>query len=63
LIENVNWRPWEPVAKNVKPYRQHEFVAGFEYEIKPGYSFSARYDRRRLDHVIEDASLSDVNEG
>jgi hypothetical protein len=63
LIENVNWRPWEPVAPNVKPYRQHEYVAGFEYEIKPGYSASVRYDRRRLDHVIEDASLSDVNWG
>jgi hypothetical protein len=63
LIENVNWRPWEPVAPNVKPYRQHEYVAGFQYELKPGYSFSARYDRRRLDHVIEDASLSDVNFG
>jgi hypothetical protein len=63
LIENVNWRPWEPVAPNVKPYRQHEYVAGFEYEIKPGYSASARYNRRRLDHIIEDASLSDVNWG
>ncbi len=63
LIENVNWRPWEPVAPNVKPYRQHEMVGGFEYEIKPGYSASVRYDRRRLDHVIEDASLSDVNWG
>lgn len=63
LIENVNWRPWEPVAPNVKPYRQHEYVGGFEYEIKPGYSASIRYDRRRLDHVIEDASLSDVNWG
>jgi len=59
LIENVNLRPWEPVAPNVKPYRQHEYVAGFDYQIKPGYSFEARYDRRRLDHVIEDASLSD----
>ncbi len=61
LIENVNWRPWEPVAPNVKPYRQHEYVGGFEYEIKPGYSASVHYDRRRLDHVIEDASLADVN--
>ena len=49
------------MAPGVKPYRQHEYVAGFDYEIKPGYSFEARYNRRRLDHVIEDASLSDVN--
>jgi hypothetical protein len=63
LIENVNERPWEPVAPGVKPYRQHEEVLGFDYQIKPGWAFEARYDRRRLDHVIEDASLSDVNWG
>ncbi|WP_420237936.1 carboxypeptidase regulatory-like domain-containing protein [Telmatobacter bradus] len=63
LIENVNWRAWEPVAPSVKPYRQHEFVVGYDYEVKPGYSVEVRYDRRRLDHVIEDASLSDVNWG
>jgi hypothetical protein len=59
FIENTNFRPWEPVAPNVKPYRQHEYVAGWDYEIKPGYAFEVRYDRRRLDHVIEDSSLSD----
>lgn len=63
LIENVNFRPWEPVAPNVKPYRQHEYVAGFEYAVSPQLAFSARYNRRRLDHIIEDASLSDVNWG
>jgi outer membrane receptor protein involved in Fe transport len=60
IIENVNFRPWEPVSPNVKPYRQHEYVAGFEYQISPALAFSARYNRRRLDHVIEDASLSDA---
>jgi len=59
LIENVNFRPWEPVAPGVKPYRQHEFVAGWDYQIKPTLAFEARYDRRRLDHIIEDASLND----
>lgn len=59
LIENVNFRPAEPVAPGVKPYRQHEFVAGWDYQIAKDWSFEARYDRRRLDHVIEDASLSD----
>jgi hypothetical protein len=63
LIENVNLRPWEPVAPGVKPYRQHEYVAGLDYEIKRGYDFEARYDRRRLDHVIEDSSLSDPDWG
>ncbi len=63
LIENINLRPWEPVAPGVKPYRQHEYVAGFDYEVRPGWALEARYDRRRLDHVIEDASLADPDWG
>jgi hypothetical protein len=59
LIENVNFRPEEPVAPNLKPYRQHEYVAGWDYQVNKNWAFEARYDRRRLDHVIEDASLAD----
>jgi len=59
LIENVNLRPEEPVAPGVNPYRQHEYVAGVDYQIGKDWAFEARYDRRRLDHVIEDASLAD----
>jgi hypothetical protein len=59
IIENVNLRPWEPVAPGVKPYRQHEYVAGVDYQISKNLALEARYDRRRLDHVIEDASLAD----
>lgn len=59
LIENINLRPEEPVAPGVKPYRQHEYVAGVDYQIANNLAFEARYDRRRLDHVIEDGSLSD----
>ena len=59
LIENTNFRPEEPVAPGVKPYRQHEYVAGVDYQIARNWAFEARYDRRRLDHVIEDASLAD----
>lgn len=59
LIENINLRPWEPVAPNVKPYRQHEYVAGVDYQLGHDWALEARYDRRRLDHVIEDASLAD----
>ena len=61
LIENTNLRPEEPVAPGLKPYRQHEFVAGWDYQINKNWAFEARYDRRRLDHVIEDASLADPN--
>ena len=63
LIENINLRPWEPVAPGVKPYRQHEYVAGWDYQISRDWAFEARYDRRRLDHAIEDASLSDPSWG
>ena len=59
LVENINLRPWEPVAPGVKPYRQHEYVAGWDYQISKDWAFEVRYDRRRLDHAIEDASLSD----
>ena len=59
LIENVNYRPEEPVASGVKPYRQHEAVVGVDYQLARDWAFEARYDRRRLDHVIEDASLAD----
>jgi hypothetical protein len=61
LIENLNFRPEEPVAPGLKPYRQHEYVAGWDYQLNKDWAFEARYDRRRLDHVIEDASLSDPN--
>ncbi|MGA9884136.1 MAG: TonB-dependent receptor [Candidatus Acidiferrales bacterium] len=63
LIENVNFRPAEPVAPGVKPYRQHEYTVGWDYAISPTLAFEVRYDRRRLDHVIEDASLSDPTFG
>ena len=59
LIENTNFRPEEPVAPGVKPYRQHEFVLGADYQLAKDWAFEARYDRRRLDRAIEDASLAD----
>jgi hypothetical protein len=60
LVENVNERPWEPVAPGVKPYRQHEMVVGADYQLATGLALEVRYDRRRLDHILEDASLSDT---
>jgi len=59
LIENTNFRPEEPVAPGVKPYRQHEYVVGGDYQLARNWGLEVRYDRRRLDHVIEDASLAD----
>jgi len=63
LIENVNFRPAEPVSPGVKPYRQHEYVAGGNYQISRDLTLEVRYDRRRLDHVIEDSSLADPTFG
>jgi len=68
FLENQNFRGWpttcsscsateEGVAPGLTPYKQHEMTVGFDYEIRPGLAFEARYDRRRLDHVIEDSSL------
>jgi hypothetical protein len=59
LIENINLRPWEPSAPGIKPYRQHEYVGGVDYQLAKNWALEARYDRRRLDHVLEDASLND----
>lgn len=59
LIENTNLRPQEPISPGLNPYRQHEYVGGVDYQIGKNWAFEARYDRRRLDHAIEDASLAD----
>src|SRR5260370_17174057 len=47
----------EGVAPSLKPYKQHEYTAGVDYQLTPTLAFEARYDRRRLDHVIEDAAI------
>jgi hypothetical protein len=48
----------EGVAPGLKPYQQHESVAGVDYQLTRTLAFEARYDRRRLDRVIEDSSLA-----
>jgi hypothetical protein len=48
----------EGVAPGLKPYQQHEAVAGIDYQLTKTLAFEARYDRRRLDRAIEDASLA-----
>lgn len=57
FLENVNERGTEGVTPGLKPYRQHESVIGVDYAISKRLAFEARWDRRRLDHVIEDAAL------
>lgn len=68
FLENQNYRTnpttcstctltEEGVAPGLKPYKQHESTIGFDYQLAPSLAFEARYDRRRLDHVIEDSAL------
>jgi hypothetical protein len=68
FIENVNFRTWpttcstcsqlqEGVMPGLKPYEQHESVFGVDYQIAKTLAFEARWDRRRLDHVIEDSAI------
>jgi hypothetical protein len=68
FLENQNFRTFpttcstctnteEGVAPGLKPYKQHEFTMGVDYQLTPTLAFEARYDRRRLDHVIEDSSI------
>ena len=68
FLENQNFRTFpttcstctnteEGVAPGLKPYKQHELTLGVDYQLTPTLAFEARYDRRRLDNVIEDSSI------
>ena len=57
FLENANERGTEGVTPGLKPYRQHESVFGTEYQLSKSLTLQARWNRRRLDHVIEDAAL------
>jgi hypothetical protein len=70
FLENQNFRTFptscatctateEGVAPNLKPYRQHESVFGVDYQLQKNLAFEARWDRRRLDDVIEDSAIFD----
>lgn len=74
FIEDQNFRTFpttcstctsteEGVAPGLKPYTQHETVFGIDHQFAQGLAFEARWDRRRLDHVIEDAALYNPNVG
>jgi hypothetical protein len=68
FIENQNFRTFPTtcstceqtstgVVPGLKPYHQHEAVAGVDYQLARNLAFEARYDRRRLDTAIEDSSI------
>lgn len=47
----------EGTAPGLKPYAQHDSNFGIDYQVAPNIAFEARWDRRRLDHVIEDSAI------
>ncbi|MGA7110503.1 MAG: carboxypeptidase regulatory-like domain-containing protein [Terracidiphilus sp.] len=68
FLENQNLRAFpttcptcsttqEGTAPGLKPYAQHDSTVGVDYQISPNIAFEARWDRRRLDHVIEDSAI------
>ncbi len=68
FIENINNRTFPTscstcsltstgVTPGLKPYSQHESVFGVDYQISKTLAFETRWDRRRLDHAIEDSSI------
>jgi hypothetical protein len=65
FIENVDFRatkadPRDPaISPNMKPMKQHEFVAGAEMQLKEHWALSFRYARKRLDNTIEDMAITD----
>lgn len=68
FIENYNLRAFpttcstcsasqEGVAPGLKPYRQHADVFGVDYQVSNNVTLEGRYDRKRIDNVIEDSAI------
>jgi hypothetical protein len=68
FLENQNFRTFpttcgtctatqEGVVPGLKPYRQHESQLGADYQLAKNLALEARWDRRRLDHAIEDSAI------
>ncbi|HVZ82260.1 MAG TPA: carboxypeptidase regulatory-like domain-containing protein [Terracidiphilus sp.] len=68
FLENQNLRAFpttcstcsstaEGTAPGLKPYAQHDSAVGVDYQLASNVTVSAHWDRRRLDHVIEDSAI------
>jgi hypothetical protein len=53
----------EGTAPGLKPYSQHDSSFGVDYQLHPNVAFEARWDRRRLDHAIEDSAIVNSSVG
>jgi outer membrane receptor protein involved in Fe transport len=62
-IENLDYRNPSAVVPGIKPYRQHESVFGVAQQLTGNLALEVRWDRRRLDHAIEDGSIVDPVSG
>ncbi len=49
------------VDPNLKPMKQHEYVAGVDWAVKPNIALEVRYSRKRLDRTIEDSGIVTPN--
>jgi hypothetical protein len=45
------------IDPNLKPMKQHEYVFGADWAIRPTLALETRYSRKRLDRTIEDAGI------
>lgn len=74
FLENQNLRAFpttcptcssteEGTAPGLKPYSQHDSDLGVDYQLSPTLAFEARWDRRRLDHAIEDSAIYNPSVG
>jgi len=68
FLENINNRAFpttcstcstteEGTAPGLKPYAQHDSSFGVDYQLSTNWALEGRWDRRRLDHVIEDSAI------
>lgn len=74
FLENINQRAFpttcptcsstqEGTAPGLKPYTQHDSNFGVAYQVSPQIAVESRWDRRRLDHVIEDSAIYNPDQG
>lgn len=57
IPSNIGFPGAGAVDPNLKPYRQSEFTLEFQREVMRASVFTARYLRRNLDQVVEDAGI------
>ncbi|HEX8608887.1 MAG TPA: hypothetical protein VF679_09650, partial [Pedobacter sp.] len=57
IPSNIGFPGAGAVDPDLKPYRQSEFTLEFQREVMRASVFTARYLRRNLDQVVEDAGI------